>query len=58
MPQDRGEKVDPLEDPAFRSPESQLVQAHRYAVGAITDILESVAEAVVDAIHADKRAYV
>ena len=54
MPQDREEEVDPLEDPAFRSLDSRLVQVHRCVVGAIIDILESVAEAAVDAIHVDR----
>ena len=54
VPHDRGEKVDLLKDPAFRGPESQLVQVHRCAVGAIIDILESVAEAVANAILVDR----
>ena len=53
MPQVKGEEVDPLKDPAFRGLESQLVQVHHCAVGAITDILESVAEAVANVIHLD-----
>ena len=55
LSQDKGEEVDPLEDPAFRGLESQLVQVHCCAVGAITDILDNVAEAVVAAIHADRQ---
>ena len=55
VPRDRGEEVGLLEDPASRGLESQLVQVHRCAIGAITNILESVEEAVADAIHVDRQ---
>ena len=55
MPQDRGEEVDPKEDPAFRGGESQVVQTLPCAVGAITDILGSVVEVAAYAIHMGRR---
>ena len=55
VPQDRGEEVDPLEDPAFRGLESQLVHVHRCAVGATTCILENVVEAIADVTLVDRQ---
>ena len=55
MPQDRGEEVDPLEDPAFRGRKSRVVHALLCVVGAIIDILESVVEVAAGVIHVVRR---